>query len=89
MASLPSGHLMGLVRVLLVDDEALVCELMAERLEDAGHAVLSAGSGLEALESPDAGEAVYLLASDFSMLGMDGLALTREAQRRRPGLPAC
>lgn len=42
----------------------------------------------EALEALAAGENVDLLVSDLSIPGMDGLALIREGQRRRPGLPA-
>lgn len=78
----------GKARVLLVDDEALVREITTEGLEAAGYVVLSVGSGLEALESLDASEVVDLLVSDLSMPGMDGLMTIREAQRRRPGLPA-
>jgi PAS domain S-box-containing protein len=73
--------------VLLVDDEALVRELTAEGLEAAGFAVLSVGSGAEALELLDE-TSVDILVTDLSMPGMDGLALIREAQQRRPALPA-
>jgi CheY-like chemotaxis protein len=54
----------------------------------AGYAVLSALSAAEAVEFLDAGEAVELLITDLSMPGVDGLALIREAQKRRPGLRA-
>jgi PAS domain S-box-containing protein len=73
--------------VLLVDDEALVRELTAQGLEAAGYAVLSVGSAAEALELLDTRE-IDILVTDLSMPGMDGLALIREAQRRRPALPA-
>ncbi|PWS36655.1 hypothetical protein DFH01_16080 [Falsiroseomonas bella] len=75
-------------RLLLVDDEALVRALTAEALEAAGFVVHSVGSSAEALELLDAGEAVDILVTDLSMPGLDGLALIREAQRRRPDLPA-
>jgi CheY-like chemotaxis protein len=75
-------------RVLLVDDEALVREITAEALEAAGYAVLSAGSAAEAIEFLASGQAVDLLITDLSMPGMDGIALIREGQRRRPGLRA-
>ena len=42
----------------------------------------------EALALLAAGEAVDVLVTDLSMPGMDGLAIIRAAQARRPGLPA-
>ena len=35
-----------------------------------------------------AGERVDIIVSDLTMPGMDGLALIRTAQQKRPGLPA-
>jgi signal transduction histidine kinase/ActR/RegA family two-component response regulator len=75
-------------RLLLVDDERLVRDVLAEQLEDEGFSILTASNGAEALALLDAGEAVDLLVSDFSMPGMDGLALIHAAQERRPYLPA-
>jgi CheY-like chemotaxis protein len=75
-------------RVLVVDDEDLVREMLVASLEDAGFAVLAAENGTEALALLEAGEAVDVLVSDLSMPGMGGLALIREAQVRRSGLPA-
>ena len=78
----------GRGRILLVDDDAAVRRVTAEQLEEAGYAVLPADAGPAALALLDAGEAVDLLVSDLSMPGMDGVAVIREAQRRRKGLPA-
>ena len=74
--------------VLLVDDDAIVREVLALSLEDAGHVVLPADSGAAALSRLAAGERVDIIVSDLTMPGMDGLALIRAAQERRPGLPA-
>jgi CheY-like chemotaxis protein len=75
-------------RLLVVDDEAIVREVLAQNLGNEGFGVLTAASGTEALALIAAGEAVDALVTDLSMPGMDGLALIRAAQERRPGLPA-
>jgi CheY-like chemotaxis protein len=71
-----------------VDDQEVVRETVAANLEDAGFNVLTAENGIEALALLESGEAVDVLVSDFSMPGMDGLTLIREAQIQRPGLLA-
>jgi len=76
------------VRVLLVDDEAVVRAVLAEQLADEGYDVLAAASGTEALALLAAGEAVDALVTDLTMPGADGLAVIRAAQERDPGLPA-
>ena len=75
-------------RVLLVDDEDLVREVVAQFLREAGFDVLEAANGLEALALLDAGEPLDLLVTDMSMPEVDGLAVIRAAQARREGLPA-
>jgi CheY-like chemotaxis protein len=75
-------------RILLVDDEELVREVLAEELSDRDYDVICSESGATALALLDAGEPVDLLVTDFAMPEMDGLSLIREFQRRRPKLPA-
>jgi signal transduction histidine kinase/CheY-like chemotaxis protein len=75
-------------RVLVVDDDAMVREVLAGEMEERGYRVAQAGDGLEALAQLDGGLAVDLLISDFAMPGINGLTLIREARRRRPELPA-
>jgi signal transduction histidine kinase/FixJ family two-component response regulator len=79
---------MGNLRVLLVDDEALVRTTLAEDLAAHGWVVSEAESGAAALAWLDGGESFDLLVTDLAMPGMDGLAVIREARRRRPGMPA-
>jgi PAS domain S-box-containing protein len=75
-------------RVLLVDDEDAVREVLTMQLEDFGFDVLPAAGGAEALALLAAGEAVDILVTDLSMPGMDGLAVIRAVQERLHGLPA-
>jgi PAS domain S-box-containing protein len=74
--------------VLLVDDDAVVRNVLTLSLEDAGYVVLPADCGAAALGRLGSGEPVDVLVTDLTMPAMDGLALIRAAQERRPGLPA-
>ena len=87
-AAATSGQAKTRERVLLVDDEEMVREIMAETLEDAGFAVLAAASGPEALALLAAGQSVDALVTDLSMPGMDGIALIGAVHERWPDLPA-
>jgi CheY-like chemotaxis protein len=75
-------------RVLLVDDDMIVRDVLRLSLEDAGYTVMSVESGPLALNLLDAGEPVDILVSDLTMPVMDGLQLIRQAQERRSSLPA-
>jgi CheY-like chemotaxis protein len=74
--------------ILLVDDETLVRETLAECLREAGYTVLAASDGERALDLIRSPVAVDVLVTDLSMPGIDGLAVIRQAQRERSGLPA-
>jgi PAS domain S-box-containing protein len=80
--SLPGGT----ARVLLVDDDDLVRETLAEQFEELGFGVLVASNGPEALALLQAGEAVDVLISDLSMPGMNGVDTIGKARELRPGL---
>ena len=74
--------------VLMVDDEAVVREPAAEHLRDLGYRVVEANDGPTALRLLDEGLRPDVLVTDVGMPnGMDGRAVTEEAQRRLPGLP--
>jgi signal transduction histidine kinase/FixJ family two-component response regulator len=88
VAAAATGIATKSARVLVVDDEELLREVLAQNLEDRGYDVLVAASGPEAIALLAAEEAVDVLVTDLSMPGMDGVALVRAAQKRRPGLPA-
>ena len=73
-------------RILVVDDEAILRDAIAEALRRAGHAVESFDSGRPALDR-FAAESFDLLISDLRMPGMDGMAVLEEAGRLAPDVP--
>jgi PAS domain S-box-containing protein len=75
------------LKVLAVDDDALVLINTAMMLEELGHAVIEASSGEQALNLLDANPDVDLVVTDQAMPRMTGLALAAEIAQRRPGLP--
>lgn len=78
----------GLQRILLVDDDALVRELVAAQLCLRGFQVIEAEGAAAALALLQAGEPVDLLISDQSMPDMDGISLIRAAWQHNARLPA-
>ncbi len=87
-AAAPAAAARPTYGLLLVDDDALVRQTLAEQLEQDGYAVTVAANAGSALERLAADPAIALLVTDFSMPGEDGVALIRAARNRRPGLPA-
>jgi signal transduction histidine kinase/CheY-like chemotaxis protein len=76
------------LRILLVDDEVAVREFLSQELAEEGHQVAVAADGYAALSQLDRGLSCDLVISDLAMPGLDGVAVIREARRRRPRLPA-
>jgi len=81
-----SGRLRAL-RILLVDDDALVRCGTADMLSYAGYHVIEAGSGTAALAILAEEDALDLLITDNRMPGMSGAALIAHVRRERPTLP--
>lgn len=76
------------VRVLVVEDEALIRLLIAEAMREAGFTVIEATNAEEALTYIDAGGAVDLVFTDITMPGaMNGLSLARQVNTRNPPIP--
>ncbi len=73
------------LRVLAVDDETEVREVLREILEAAGHEVHEAGSGPEALEILER-QAVDLVCTDLGMPGMSGWEVADRIRARWPGV---
>jgi signal transduction histidine kinase len=73
--------------VLLVEDDPEVLEVVKLGLVDAGHRVLPARDGHEALALLRSDEHIDLLLSDIMLPGgKGGVEVAREARRLRPGL---
>ena len=73
--------------ILLVDDDRAVRSATRELLDDAGHSVVEAANGPEALDRLRSGEAFDLMVTDFAMPGMDGAQLAAAARTVVPTLP--
>jgi putative two-component system response regulator len=73
-------------RILVIDDEDVIRQLMREILERAGYDTIGAETAERALALLDA-EDVTLVVSDIVMPGLTGLELLEELRERRPSLP--
>jgi DNA-binding NtrC family response regulator len=73
-------------RILVVDDEAILRDAVAEALRRAGHAVESFEDGRAAVERLES-EGADLVITDLKMAGMDGLAVLEECRRHAPEVP--
>jgi len=73
-------------RVLVVDDEASIRELLSKTLALAEYDVDTAPDGRAAIERLRLGH-YDLLIADLKMPGLDGLSLIREAKRLKSDLP--
>jgi two-component system chemotaxis sensor kinase CheA len=76
-------------RILVVEDSFIVRELQRCVLESAGHTVLTASDGREALDTLGKDEEIELVVTDMEMPRLGGLELTRaiRADERRSSLP--
>ena len=70
-------------RVLVVDDEAIVCESYKRVLTDAGYSVCTARSGRDALAACRA-EPFDVVLADLRIPDMDGLEVTRKVRKEFP-----
>ena len=70
------------LRILAVEDEPEVLDVLRAMLSSAGHTVFTAASGREALDLFER-EPVDLVLTDLGMPGVTGLALAAELKQRR------
>jgi putative nucleotidyltransferase with HDIG domain len=78
---------MALERILVVDDEETIREIVCSHLSSAQFQTRQASSGIEALALLDSGEEFDLLLSDLMMAEMDGTALLERTKERFPSMP--
>jgi len=74
-----------MARVLVIDDEEQVRTLIREVLEGAGHEVMEAGNGREAMKLYEANPTNVVI-TDLVMPEQDGLEIIRELRRRFPAV---
>lgn len=71
--------------VLVVDDEPHCRHFLALTLRQAGHSVLLAGDGIEALQVSDGYDGtIHVVFSDVVMPGMGGRELVEKLLKKRP-----
>jgi len=74
--------------LLVVEDEALVRELIVLELEDAGYAVVEAEDGPTAIRLLETHDDIALLFTDIRLPGgLTGWDIAEKARVLRPGLP--
>lgn len=74
-----------MARILVVDDEAPIRDVMRKMLERAGHVVIEAGDGLEAMQVFEASP-TDLVITDILMPDQEGLQTIMELRRDYPDL---
>jgi putative nucleotidyltransferase with HDIG domain len=74
-------------RILVVDDEEAIREIVASMLSSAGYACKQAGSGMEALAVLNSGEEFELMLSDLMMADLDGIGLLERTKEKYPDMP--
>jgi putative nucleotidyltransferase with HDIG domain len=74
-------------RILVVDDEEPIRDIVAQTLGRAGYACKQAGSGLEALAILTSGEEFELMLSDLMMAELDGIGLLERTKEKYPDMP--
>lgn len=77
------------IRVLLIDDDETLRDILVAALEDYGCNVMAAKDGRSALQyAQSAGEAPHIIVCDHHMPDIDGTAVMRHLRYRFPETPA-
>ncbi|UPG89839.1 response regulator [Luteibacter aegosomaticola] len=84
--SVPAPQPPQSLRVLVVEDDALIRMSIAEMLESRGHTVFEAGDGNEAIRVHTS-ETIDVLLADVGLPGMSGVEVAERMREGRPELP--
>src|SRR3984893_17016759 len=74
-------------RILVVDDEEAIREIVCAILAAAGYVWKQASSGMEALALLNSGEQFELMLSDLMMADLDGIGLLERTKEKFPEMP--
>jgi len=74
-------------RILVVDDEEPIREIISSMLTAAGYKTRQAASGMEALATLNSNGEFELVLSDLMMAELDGIALLERAKEKYPDMP--
>src|SRR6476646_7378382 len=74
-------------RILVVDDEETIREIVCSMLTTANYKCHQAASGMEALALLESGEEFELMLSDLMMANLDGIGLLERTKERFPEMP--
>jgi len=74
-------------RILVVDDEETIREIVCSMLSSCNYKCKQAASGLEALAILESGEEFELMLSDLMMAGLDGNGLLERSKEKYPDMP--
>ena len=77
---------MNPLMILLVDDDPLVRNVIAEEMREAGHQVVPVKTGAEALAMIEQ-DTFDIALIDYAMPGMMGVEVATRARAAKPGLP--
>src|SRR5512138_651282 len=78
---------MSAERILVVDDEEPIREIVCSMLQASGYSPRAAASGLEALAVLGSGEQFDLMLSDLMMAELDGIGLLERTKEKYPDMP--
>ncbi len=78
---------MSAERILVVDDEDAIREIVIAMLQSTGYQCQQAASGKQALALLNSGEGFELVLSDLMMADMDGIGLLERTKEKYPEMP--